>query len=66
MWSIEMKDIVSNLLTRSQIAPGPNDLRGPCPGINVMANHGYIPRNGISTVTQMTQAANEGLYFFAP
>ncbi|CAN9089997.1 unnamed protein product [Alternaria alternata] len=41
------------------IAPGPNDLRGPCPGINVLANHGYIPRNGISTITQMTTAANE-------
>ncbi|KAI4935087.1 uncharacterized protein J4E92_002373 [Alternaria infectoria] len=41
------------------IAPGPNDLRGPCPGINVMANHGYLPRNGISTITQMTTAANE-------
>ncbi|CAN9092107.1 unnamed protein product [Alternaria alternata] len=37
----------------------PNDLRGPCPGINVLANHGYIPRNGISTITQMTTAANE-------
>jgi hypothetical protein len=46
------------------IAPGPNDLRGPCPGINVLANHGYIPRNGISTITQMTTAANEGLCAF--
>ena len=22
------------------IAPGPNDLRGPCPGMNTLANHG--------------------------
>lgn len=22
------------------IAPGPNDIRGPCPGINTLANHG--------------------------
>lgn len=22
------------------IAPGPNDLRGPCPGLNTLANHG--------------------------
>ncbi|KAF7296002.1 Cloroperoxidase [Mycena kentingensis (nom. inval.)] len=28
-------------------APGPNDQRGPCPGLNTMANHGYLPRNGI-------------------
>ncbi|KAK7451221.1 hypothetical protein VKT23_012559 [Stygiomarasmius scandens] len=28
------------------IAPGPNDLRGPCPGLNTLANHGYLPRDG--------------------
>lgn len=22
------------------IAPGPDDLRGPCPGLNTLANHG--------------------------
>lgn len=27
-------------------APGPNDARGPCPLVNTMANHGYIPRDG--------------------
>ncbi|KAJ7848181.1 hypothetical protein B0H14DRAFT_3867300, partial [Mycena olivaceomarginata] len=26
------------------IAPGPNDMRGPCPGMNTLANHGYISR----------------------
>ena len=25
------------------VAPGPNDLRGPCPGLNALANHGYFP-----------------------
>ncbi|KAL2803087.1 Chloroperoxidase [Aspergillus granulosus] len=28
------------------IAPGPGDSRGPCPGLNTLANHGYLPRNG--------------------
>jgi len=28
------------------IAPGGKDVRGPCPFINVMANHGYINRSG--------------------
>lgn len=32
--------------------PGPNDLRGPCPGLNAAANHGFIPRNGILTTSQ--------------
>ena len=27
-------------------APLATDLRGPCPIINALANHGYIPRNG--------------------
>ncbi|KAH7114252.1 hypothetical protein B0J11DRAFT_584685 [Dendryphion nanum] len=34
-------------------APGPTDQRGPCPGLNTLANHGYIPRNGIATVGQI-------------
>ncbi|KAJ6517650.1 hypothetical protein DFH09DRAFT_1428771 [Mycena vulgaris] len=36
------------------IAPGPNDQRGPCPGMNTLANHGYIPRNGIATFEEIT------------
>ncbi|KAI5810385.1 hypothetical protein BZA77DRAFT_328089 [Pyronema omphalodes] len=27
--------------------PGPQDKRGPCPALNAMANHGYLPRNGV-------------------
>ncbi|KAF2676846.1 hypothetical protein K458DRAFT_379372 [Lentithecium fluviatile CBS 122367] len=34
-------------------APGPTDQRGPCPGLNTLANHGYIPRNGIATIGQI-------------
>jgi len=26
--------------------PGANDKRGPCPGLNAAANHGFLPRNG--------------------
>ncbi|CZR61858.1 uncharacterized protein PAC_11755 [Phialocephala subalpina] len=26
--------------------------RGPCPGLNAMANHGYIPHNGVATIQQ--------------
>ncbi|PRP86591.1 hypothetical protein PROFUN_05229 [Planoprotostelium fungivorum] len=28
------------------IAPGPNDVRAPCPALNTLANHGHLPRNG--------------------
>jgi hypothetical protein len=41
------------------IAPGPNDLRGPCPGLNTMANHGYLPRNGVASVEQLITGAQE-------
>jgi len=41
-------------------APGPNDLRGPCPGLNTLANHGYLPRNGVASFEQIVQATAEG------
>lgn len=27
--------------------PKPTDVRGPCPGLNTLANHGYINQNGV-------------------
>ncbi|KIJ23318.1 hypothetical protein M422DRAFT_276132, partial [Sphaerobolus stellatus SS14] len=42
------------------IAPGPNDMRGPCPGLNTLASHGYLPRNGIATPGQLVDAIQEG------
>lgn len=39
-------------------APGKTDQRGPCPGLNAMANHGYIPHNGIATIQQFITATN--------
>ncbi|KAJ9134364.1 Oxidase [Pleurostoma richardsiae] len=35
------------------------DQRGPCPGLNALANHGYIGRNGVATLVQATEAINE-------
>ena len=34
------------------IAPGASDLRGPCPGLNALANHGYLPRNGYTNLLE--------------
>ncbi|KXT14790.1 hypothetical protein AC579_9670 [Pseudocercospora musae] len=33
-------------------APGPNDLRGQCPGLNAAANHGFLPRSGVTNIQQ--------------
>ncbi|GAA6064213.1 hypothetical protein JCM10212_003822 [Sporobolomyces blumeae] len=41
-------------------APGPTDQRGPCPGLNTLANHGYLPRSGIVTGSEVIQATSEG------
>lgn len=36
--------------------PGPNDSRGPCPGLNLLANHGYLPRDGYVNFGQVVNA----------
>ncbi|KAK4609285.1 Dothistromin biosynthesis peroxidase dotB [Fulvia fulva] len=40
-------------------APGSSDFRGPCPGLNSMANHAYIPRNGYTSNIQVIAAMRE-------
>jgi hypothetical protein len=37
--------------------PKHTDQRGACPGLNTLANHGYIPRSGIVTVAQTIKAS---------
>lgn len=32
------------------MSPGKGDLRGPCPGLNAAANHGYLSRSGVQTL----------------
>ncbi|KAF2658637.1 Cloroperoxidase [Lophiostoma macrostomum CBS 122681] len=32
--------------------PGTSDKRGPCPGLNAAANHGFLPRNGLPNIQQ--------------
>jgi hypothetical protein len=38
------------------IAPGSHDVRGPCPGMNLLANHGFIARNGITNFNEIVSA----------
>lgn len=38
------------------VAPGPNDQRGPCPGLNAFANHGFLPHNGYANAQQFIDA----------
>lgn len=51
-------------LVKGDYAPsGPDDRRGPCPMINTLANHGYLPRDGRNVrVEDFTSAlANVGV-----
>jgi len=41
-------------------APGVNDSRGPCPGLNLLANYGYLPRGGHVTFQQVLEATSRG------
>ncbi|KAL8369789.1 hypothetical protein RB595_000227 [Gaeumannomyces hyphopodioides] len=45
-------------------APGAGDRRSPCPGLNALANHGYLPRDGFNiSAEQYFKAADEGINF---
>ncbi|EED17824.1 oxidase, putative [Talaromyces stipitatus ATCC 10500] len=35
------------------------DQRGPCPGLNALANHGYIPHNGVVSLAEVVPAINQ-------
>lgn len=41
-------------------APGPGDSRGPCPGLNLLANYGYLPRDGYVSLSQVIDATGRG------
>ncbi|KAK1217772.1 hypothetical protein PQX77_018693 [Marasmius sp. AFHP31] len=42
-------------------APTETDARSPCPGLNTLANHGFLPRNGNNiTIPMVLQASNDG------
>ena len=51
---------VSTAGVYSWISPGAGDQRGPCPGLNALANHGYLPHNGVADIPTMISAVNTG------
>ncbi|KAM0140745.1 hypothetical protein ACHAP3_002423 [Botrytis cinerea] len=34
------------------------DQRGPCPGLNMLANHNYIPHNGVASMVEIIAGVN--------
>ncbi|WPH03781.1 Hypothetical protein R9X50_00666400 [Acrodontium crateriforme] len=48
--------------THPYVAPGPGDVRSPCPGLNSLANHGFLPHNGKAiSVPLFVSALKDGL-----
>jgi len=37
------------------------DQRGPCPGLNALANHNYLPHNGVSAWTDIANQTVAGM-----
>lgn len=38
------------------VAPGANDIRGPCPGLNAAANHNFLSHDGVVTFNELVDA----------
>lgn len=38
------------------VAPGANDIRGPCPGLNTAANHNFLSHDGVVTFDELVDA----------
>lgn len=47
------------------LPPGEGDFRGPCPGLNALANHNFIPHNGVVTFTAAILQSNRGMSDFS-
>ncbi|RWA09762.1 heme-thiolate peroxidase [Xylaria grammica] len=50
---------VSNAGKHAFVPPSGSDRRGPCPGLNAMANHGYLPHNGVGTIEDLISGTAE-------
>ncbi|KAB8446271.1 hypothetical protein FH972_025251 [Carpinus fangiana] len=44
--------------------PAPDEIRGPCPGLNAAANHAYLPRSGIASLPQTVDGMNAAFGMF--
>jgi hypothetical protein len=40
-------------------APAEDEIRGPCPGLNAAANHGYLPRSGVASIEETVRGLSK-------
>ncbi|KAL9093997.1 MAG: hypothetical protein Q9165_003667 [Trypethelium subeluteriae] len=48
----EADQLVSTTGDHAYASPAADEIRGPCPGLNAAANHGYLPRSGIVSIEE--------------
>ena len=60
---ITLEQIPGNDPNHQFQAPGPTDVRGICPTLNTLANHGYISRDGITSFAEAANAVQIGFGF---
>jgi hypothetical protein len=46
--------------------PGHGDVRGPCPALNSLANHGFIPHDGRNITVESLSSAVQQVFTFSP
>ncbi|KAJ3973520.1 Peroxidase, family 2-domain-containing protein [Lentinula raphanica] len=66
--TVQADDVFANINWNHHrwIAPGKNDFRSPCPGLNTLANHGFISRDGRNITIPMVVKATDGKTKVAP
>ena len=52
--------LVSVTSEHAYASPAPDEIRGPCPGLNAAANHGYLPRSGIASLEETVSGLGAG------
>ncbi|KAF8485465.1 hypothetical protein JB92DRAFT_2761236 [Gautieria morchelliformis] len=52
--------VLVNDANHPYVPPGPDDIRGPCPGLNTLANHGYLPHDGVASPKQIMNGVMTG------
>ena len=56
----EEDQLVSITGEHAYVSPAPDEIRGPCPGLNAAANHGYLPRSGIVSLEETVSGLGAG------
>lgn len=56
----------ANVDQSTWLKPGPDDVRGPCPGFNTMANYGLLPRDGKNINRDLVVKVFEDFYNMEP